>query len=407
MNNISDGRGNSPCTGCGACVAICPTSAIKCELNDDGFLESTVNNTLCINCEKCKKVCLKYLNKESIGVCLQQGVLYAAKSRSEKVVKSCTSGGIAYEIAKYGMSNGYKVIGVIYNYDTNSAETIVAKTEEDIQKFKGSKYLQSITTACYKDLINQAKIQEHEKFIIFGTPCQILGIKKLFAECGLVNKLITIDLFCHGVPSYLVWDKYLKWLKDKHHIEHFERINFRSKIIGWHDFTMKINSRDLKYSRSSEYDLFYKAFFDNILLNSACRKCLVRKEKSMADLRLGDFWGKRYQDNQEGISAVLVLSTEGELLLKELLDNNKIEIIEKTSVDECLSHQSMQDYKYDAVHDKAIAHLKDSHNLQWNIRKYRKELPIRYRIKVGLKEITAFIPDSWRAKLRRWYRKLI
>lgn len=406
-NNISDGLGISPCTGCGACVVICPVSAIEYRLNENGFLEATVDNRLCINCKKCKKVCLKYLDKESIGKSIQHGLLFAARSTNKIAIKSCTSGGIAYEIAKYGFRNNYRVIGVVYNYEKNIAETIIAETSEDIEKFKGSKYLQSNTILCYENLVKRARMQEDEKYIMFGTPCQIVGINKVFEENNLKNEIITVDLFCHGVPSYNVWNKYLHWLKENHNIENITSINFRSKAIGWHDFTMEIQSKELNYSHSSEYDLFYKAFFDNVLLNSACRKCIARKEMSMADLRLGDYWGKRYQDNQEGISAVLVLSEEGELLLSKLVECSSIEIIEKTCVEECTSNQSVYDYEYDEVHYKAISELKNSNSLQHTIHRYRKSLPIKYQIKVSLKEMTAYLPDSFRAKLRRWYRKQI
>ncbi|MPM13906.1 hypothetical protein SDC9_60266 [bioreactor metagenome] len=405
MNNISDGLGNCPCSGCGGCIAVCPMSAIEYKLNNNGFLEATVNNALCINCTKCKNVCIRFQNKKCLGINLKKGDLYAARSRHKLTIKTCTSGGIAYEIARYGFDNGYKVIGVIYNYDKNAAETIVAKNKEDISRFKGSKYLQSITIPCYKNVIEQAKKDGREKYIIFGTPCQIAGIKMAFKENRLKNELITIDLFCHGVPSYLVWNKYLQWLQYKHKIENITEINFRSKVIGWHDFTMSIKDGDKCYSRSSEYDLFYKVFFDNILLNSACRKCVVRKEVSMADLRLGDFWGKRYQDNQEGLSAVLVLSEEGKFLLNKLVDNSLIEIIEKISVDECTSNQSVNDYKYDDIHYKAISSLKSSTNLEYDINSYRKLLPIKYQIRINLKEMTAYLPDYFRAVLRRWYRK--
>lgn len=404
MNNISDGLGHSPCTGCGACVTICPVSAIDYELNENGFFEATANDNLCINCEKCKKVCLKYLVKDDIGNKIQDGELFAARSTDINIVKSCTSGGIAYEIAKFGFKYDYIVVGVVYNYKNNIAETIIANSFEDIEKFKGSKYIQSNTIPCFKEIIKLAKKQKEAKFIIFGTPCQITGIRKVFEINNLNNQVILIDLFCHGVPSYNLWNKYLHWLKVRHKIDKITRINFRSKSIGWHDFTMEIQSEDSIYSHSSEYDMFYKAFFDNILLNTACRKCVVRKEVSSADIRLGDFWGKTYQYDQDGISAVLIMSEQGKSLLKRLVNEKLVKVIKQHPVEECISNQSIHDYMFDEVHYKGLSLLRSSKNIKYIITNYRKCLPIKYRIRVYLKEMTAYLPDSVRSKLRLWYR---
>lgn len=47
----------SLCTGCGACIQICPIKAIKMKPNDEGFLYPEINESQCTHCELCKKVC--------------------------------------------------------------------------------------------------------------------------------------------------------------------------------------------------------------------------------------------------------------------------------------------------------------------------------------------------------------
>lgn len=406
MNNISDGRGVSTCTGCGACVTVCPKDSIDYGENKFGFLEASVDYKKCIDCGKCKKVCLKYIDRGSIGKPLQEGKLYAAVSANEDVVRESTSGGIAYEIARYGIVSGYIVVGVVFDYKKCRVKTVTATSLSDIEKFKGSKYLQSYTIPCFKEIIERAKSHEESKYIVFGTPCQITGLRKAFTEQGLKNELITIDLFCHGVPSYITWNKYLDWLKEKHGINNIIDIKFRSKVNDWHEYIMEIESERLKYRSPSECDLFYKAFFDNILLNTACSKCVVRKHVSAADMRLGDFWGKKYLDNRSGVSAVLILSNAGQSLFSRMVDMNMVKIIEETRVDECLSSQSIHDYPYQEIHNKAILMLNEQIDLKSLIRKYRKWLPAKYRIVTALKEITGYMPSSIRIKLKKFYRKL-
>lgn len=45
------------CCGCTACFAICPKSAITMVEDDEGFDYPIVNETKCIRCYMCIKVC--------------------------------------------------------------------------------------------------------------------------------------------------------------------------------------------------------------------------------------------------------------------------------------------------------------------------------------------------------------
>lgn len=400
MNNILDS--NNPCTGCGGCACICPNDAIDYKLNENGFFEAFIKDDLCISCGKCKNVCIKFLDKEKLGCKLKEGIVYSAQSSNREVISTCTSGGIAYEISRYGLENGYKIVGVIYDYDNNIAKTVIVDNFKELEQIKGSKYLQSNTEKAFKEVLQIAKKDKKSKFIIFGTPCQVLGIKKVFEKNSIPNELITVDLFCHGVPSYLVWKQYLIWLKETHKIENFSKINFRSKYIGWHDFTMEISTEYKKYYYPSEYDLFFKSFFDNILLNSSCFNCVIRKERSLADVRLGDFWGWRYQERQDGISAVLILSNVGKKLINKLIQKNSIKAIEKLSVIECTERQSTSTYENFDIHNRALMDLKSGIDLSSVMKKYRKSFKLKHRLKLKIKESTAYLPDSLRSKLRKF-----
>ena len=50
----------SMCTGCTACSNICPKKAISMNPDDKGFLYPEVDMSLCVQCGKCKAVCLTY-----------------------------------------------------------------------------------------------------------------------------------------------------------------------------------------------------------------------------------------------------------------------------------------------------------------------------------------------------------
>ena len=45
------------CCGCTACYAVCPQKAIKMEEDKEGFLYPNVDDSLCVKCFLCMKVC--------------------------------------------------------------------------------------------------------------------------------------------------------------------------------------------------------------------------------------------------------------------------------------------------------------------------------------------------------------
>ena len=45
------------CCACGSCMNICPVQAIHMQPDPNGFLYPVIDETLCIKCEKCKRVC--------------------------------------------------------------------------------------------------------------------------------------------------------------------------------------------------------------------------------------------------------------------------------------------------------------------------------------------------------------
>ena len=58
------------CTGCAACVNICPVNAITMQEDKDTFLYPVVDKNLCINCGKCEKACplnnIKIVDKKPV-----------------------------------------------------------------------------------------------------------------------------------------------------------------------------------------------------------------------------------------------------------------------------------------------------------------------------------------------------
>lgn len=187
-------RRNTPCCGCGACQYVCPVQAIKMD-NSCGFKKASVNRKICLNCGKCVNVCPFIGRQESKKIC--DGKLLSYKDNDRAVLLRSSSGGIAYRIAYQGIISGCYIVGCKFNKEQLKAETILIKDKESINELQGSKYLQSSN---FNQIIK--KVQDADKnIILFGTPCQIAGIKKIFGD---KKDIIYVDLICHGVPSQSV-----------------------------------------------------------------------------------------------------------------------------------------------------------------------------------------------------------
>ena len=75
--------------------------------------------------------------------------------------------------------------------------------ENEIDKLKGSKYVQSHIGDIYKNVKND--LLNNKLTLFIGTPCQVAGLKSFLRK--EYENLVTIDFVCHGVPS-------IQYLKD-------------------------------------------------------------------------------------------------------------------------------------------------------------------------------------------------
>lgn len=286
------------CTGCGVCVAVCPQKCLDIKYNEYGFLEYVKDEDRCTHCGLCKKVCAQL---KSSNVTLIDKKLFSFYSYDKNVLAKSSSGGFAYEISKMGLENGYKIVGCTYDYTTNSAKHIVVNNLKELDKLSGSKYLQSYTKEAFEDILKL------DKAIVIGTPCQIAALNNLLEVKKIRKNFILIDLICHGVPSYLLWSKYLATKKN------ISDVQFRNKKFGWRIKAITTDGKILEKERKS---LFYDFFLIGNIYNETCYECKYRVT-SCADIRIGDFWGPKFKNNKNGVSMVLAITELGkEVIVK-------------------------------------------------------------------------------------------
>ncbi|WP_303888045.1 Coenzyme F420 hydrogenase/dehydrogenase, beta subunit C-terminal domain [Thomasclavelia spiroformis] len=306
----------SNCTGCYACENACPVQCIEMKTDEEGFWYPVVNNDKCINCEICIKSC-PIINFTAVE---NTPLVYGGYSLNKKNLLESSSGGLFTELSSKVIELGGTVFGAVFDSKFNVVHLEITKTE-DLKLMRGSKYVQSNIGASYK---KAKEILENGKIVYFsGTPCQIEGLLH-FLKRDYKN-LICQDIICHGVPSPMIWDSYLK----RFNLDKDAKISFRDKKISWERYSFTI---DNYFSQQGIDNDYIKLFLNNYSLRPSCYKCHYKTITRRSDITLADFWGVKdsYPDlyNSKGTSLIFINSEKGKKLFNSVKENIKYEKVE-------------------------------------------------------------------------------
>ena len=321
------------CFGCGVCATICPKNIIAIDLNRDGFYEPhIVDMNKCIHCGLCVDVCA-FSHEELALPDARPLKSWGAWSNDEQVRRKCSSGGIGFEIGRHLLQQGYQVCGVKYDVARQRAEHFIAHNLEELVQTTGSKYIQSYTVDGFK------AIDRKQKYLVTGTPCQIDSFRRYIRKLRCEDNFVLMDFFCHCVPSMWAWKQYLQMVEKK--VGPITYASWRNKFdYGWHDswimgmdgektakpidwhdsYNLLIREKKtFVQSRMSQGDLFYQLFLGDISLGKQCYKnCRFKYNHSSADIRIGDFWGDTYKDDEKGVSCLIAYTQKGCDLIESL-----------------------------------------------------------------------------------------
>lgn len=305
------------CMGCTACVTSCPKQCIKMKNSIEGFLYPSVEQDNCINCGICEKVC-PVLSKVETHSKMKA---FAMKNKKASERTKSASGGIFPIIAQLVVKKNGVVFGAAYNQEFEVRHIKVEKTK-DIDRLQSAKYTQSMIENIFVEV--EKALLENRWVVFSGTPCQCTGLKAYLKK--EYDKLIIVDLICHGVPSPKVWKAYVKWRCNQENNGNLpEQINMRSKYSGWskYGYSTEFNYGNGKISRiPNREDPFMKAFIGNICLRKSCSRCQEKGVVRCSDFTLGDYWGVWNQhpefDDNKGTSIVFTHSEKAIEILNEI-----------------------------------------------------------------------------------------
>ena len=314
--------------------------------DEEGFLYPVVDESFCIDCGLCKKVCpVLQADKERKPL-----NVYATKNRNEQIRQASSSGGIFTLLAEKVINEGGVVWGVKFNAKWEVIHDYT-ETKEGLAAFRGSKYVQSRIEGCYKEV--KAFLKAGRKVMFTGTPCQVAGLKNYLGV--EYDNLLTVDVVCHGVPSPKTWRMYLAELlahqgNGKNSVcahpvkKEIKKIDFRSKLTGWkkYSFALTLSVSDEHEAQNTvllsslfHENPFMDAFLSDLSLRPSCYACPVKAGKSGSDITIADFWGIEQvlpeYDDDKGTSLVLPFSEKGRQALA-YLEYDKREVTYKAAL---------------------------------------------------------------------------
>lgn len=308
-------RINDPadCCGCTACASICNHDAITMEPDALGFLYPKVDESKCVECGLCEKVCAFNDNYDK-SLNLPKPDAYAARHKDMDEVMKSRSGAAFVAISDYILEQGGIVYGAGYK-DLFRVAHKRATTKEERDEFRGSKYVQSDLTGVFhmikQDLKNGLTV------LFSGTPCQTSGLNSYVGK-KLRENLVLIDIVCHGVPGPYIWRDYLAYLEKKQG-DTITMVNFRDKErFGWaaHKETFIFEGGKMNFTY---------VFYQHIMFRHSCGKCHFCNTTRPSDITIADFWGWEKTDpninkDDKGVSLVLVNTPKGREIFEAVKD---------------------------------------------------------------------------------------
>ena len=227
----------SDCCGCGACSVVCPRGCITMKEGTLGHLFPAADAKKCVDCGLCDKVCpmipglspsagvpssdaalsegssaaasfaeissaeVPYDEASPTGTPFADQRVFAAYAKDGDIRFSGSSGGLFGIFARKALLSGYTVYGAAFDKDMKLKCTSADSVDSLAPLYK-SKYLQSDLTGSYKEIRDRLAAGQGVMFV--STPCQVAALRKYLGR--EYPNLLTVDFFCHGVPSQAFFD---------------------------------------------------------------------------------------------------------------------------------------------------------------------------------------------------------
>lgn len=308
LNHLID---KTQCTGCMACMNVCPKHAIHIGYDKLGNTYPEVIESQCVNCGKCHKACPEQniINGE------EPKKAFAVWSLDANNRKTSASGGAAAEFYATALLQDYWICGAEYNTDGSVKHTLSRKFES-IKRYKQSKYVFSDVQDIYPQI--QKLLEQGNNVLMISLPCKIAGLLSYLGKT--YENLVTVDIVCHGTPP-------TKMLKD--HICQVADMgkNVKIKFREDNQFVLSVESNGTTlYRKVGKEDTYLAAFLEGLNYRDSCYGCNYAQSRRISDITIGDFWGLGAEIPFEhpfagSVSAVLLNTEKGTAFFEKCRSN--------------------------------------------------------------------------------------
>lgn len=287
------------CTGCKACVNICPHNAIRV-IDSMKSMNAVIDEDVCVDCGLCAQVCPNNTAAQK----RPQLSWHQGWAENEALRSQGSSGGVASAlVASFIQSGGY-VCSCLF--DAGVFRFQCTNDLGQAKGFAGSKYVKSDPGEIYKEV--KKLLAEGEKLLFVGLPCQVAALYNYIPQ-KLQTKLYTVDLICHGTPSAKLFERYLK--QNGVGLACLEEVKFRQKAV------MGLKCDGKAVAAPGTVDRWLLSFLNAMNYTGHCYRCQYAEPERVADVTLGDNWGTEMASQMpKGVSLILAQTEKGQALLE-------------------------------------------------------------------------------------------
>lgn len=256
-----------------ACIDVCKKDAIRIKDTLSEY-NAVINENKCVDCGMCKKICQNNILVETF----EPEIWKQGWTKDSKIRNQGASGGVAMELAHTFVKNGGKVCSC--TFDKGKFIFKIVDNENDLKIFAGSKYIKSNPSGIYEKI--KIELKNGNSILFIGLPCQVAAVK-IYVGKELEEKLITVDLICHGTPSPKILDKFLK--------------EYNKEIKNFKDIVFRVKGKSQVFDSSKTIvqegcsDRYMISFLAALTYTENCYQCTYAKRQRVGDITLGDSWG--------------------------------------------------------------------------------------------------------------------
>ena len=274
-----------------------------------------------------------------------------------------SSGGAFSIMARRTFARG----GVVYGHAFDEGLHVGCVRAEDLDGLaimRGSKYVQSDMGESLANI--QCDLKEGREVLFSGTPCQVDGLLSFLG--GSQDRLLTVDIVCHGVPSQAFFRDCMSW---EFKGSRLDEVRFRDKREGWGcgggtttttttPILRRLVTRDRAFSPEISY--YYRRFLSGDVYRESCYKCPYAGGERPGDFTIGDFWGIDVAgaglNPHHGISVVIANTSKAESLIpyiKSVTSWAERPLEEAVRGNDQLMHPSLRPENRDVVLERWLA----------------------------------------------------